>query len=193
MKSNDTQELPAQNQAGQPNRAAGTTLPTQTELAKQVVRRAARKGVKIATAESLTAGMIAAAIADIPGASAVLLGGVVSYALEIKQSVLQVQGVSEETVVSADCARQMAQGARTLMRADLAVSATGIAGPDGGSESIPVGTVWIGCACGDRVIAREYHLTGDRQAVRRKTVRKALMMILDCMKGGQQHGDKENH
>ena len=128
--------------------------------------------------------MIATAIADVPGASKVLMGGVVSYDFAVKREVLGVT-VDAEQVVSEACAKQMAAGAQRLMRADVAVSATGVAGPDGGSERIPVGTVCIGCAFQDTVIAKEHHLTGDRQAVRRETVRLALTMILNLMKGGQ--------
>lgn len=162
-------------------------------LAEAVVAQAADLGLTLATAESLTAGLIAATVADVPGASRVLLGGVVSYAFAVKQNVLGVRGIGEDQVVSQSCARQMAAGARRLTQADIAVSATGVAGPDGGSERVPVGTVWIGCACGDQAFAREYHMTGNRQAVRRETVRQALQMILNCMKGGRQHGGKENH
>lgn len=155
------------------------------ELAKEVVAQATRAGVTLATAESLTAGLIVATLADVPGASKALLGGVVSYALAVKQGVLGVRGIDENTVVSADCARQMAQGARRLTGAALAVSCTGVAGPDGGSERTPVGTVFIGSAYGDNVWATEHHFTGDRQAVRRQTVREALTIFLNCMKGGQ--------
>ncbi len=153
--------------------------------AREVVATATQKGLTLATAESLTAGLIAAAIADVPGASKTLLGGVVGYALAVKQNVLGVDGVTEDTVVSADCARQMALGARKLTNADLAVSCTGVAGPDGGTAQTPVGTVFIGCAYGDSVSAEEYHFKGNRQAVRRETVRQALQIILNCMKGGQ--------
>lgn len=154
------------------------------DLAREVVETAAQRGLTLATAESLTAGLIAATIADVPGASKTLLGGVVSYALEVKQNVLKVEGVTEDTVVSADCARQMALGARRLTNADIAVSATGVAGPDGGNAKTPVGTVFIGCVFGKLIKAEEYHFKGNRQAVRRKTVRYALKTILNCMKGG---------
>ena len=155
------------------------------DLAKEVVETATQKGLTLATAESLTAGLIAATIADVPGASKTLLGGVVSYALKVKQGVLGVQGITEDTVVSADCARQMALGARRLTNADIVVSVTGVAGPGGGDEQTPVGTVFVGCAYGDSAKAVEYHFKGNRQVVRRKTVRQALQTILNCMKGGQ--------
>lgn len=153
-------------------------------LAEAVVKEAARRDFTLATAESLTAGLIAATIADVPGASKVLLGGVVSYAFEMKRKVLGVRGLGEEQAVSEDCAKQMAVGVKRLAKADIAVSATGVAGPDGGTEQIPVGTVWIGCACGGEVWAQAYQFPGDRQAVRRETVRQALTNILNCMKGG---------
>jgi len=162
-------------------------------LAKAVVEEAAGRDITLATAESLTAGLISATIADVPGASNVLKGGVVSYALAVKHDVLGVQGIDETTVVSADCARQMAAGAQRLLRATLAISATGVAGPGGGTQRTPVGTVFIGCAYGDAVWAQEHHFTGDRQAVRQQTVRQALTIAWNCMKGGQQHGGKENH
>ena len=153
-------------------------------LAEAVVGEAARRGVTIATAESLTAGLIAAAIADVPGASRVLLGGVVSYAFQVKRNVLGVT-VDEDQAVSFTCASQMARGARKVTGADLAVSATGVAGPDGGTEQNPVGTVWIGCAFRGQSGAKIYHFQGDRQAVRRETMRQALTTILNCMKGGE--------
>ena len=161
-------------------------------LAQAVVTEAGRRGITLATAESLTAGLIVAAIADIPGASRVLKGGVASYALSVKQDVLGVQGIGEDNVVSADCARQMAAGAQRLLRAKLALSATGLAGPGGGSEQIPVGTVFIGCAYDNMVRAEEYHFTGDRQVVRQKTVRQALIIAWNCMKGGSEHGGKKD-
>ena len=154
-------------------------------LAEAVVNDAVHRGLTLATAESLTAGMIAAAIADVPGASKVLLGGVVSYAFSVKRDVLGVKGIGEDQLVSANCARQMAEGVRRLTGADIAVSATGLAGPDGGTAQTPVGTVFIGCVAGETAETREYHFTGDRQAVRRETVRQALIWISNCMKGGQ--------
>ena len=153
-------------------------------LAEAVVTEAAAKGLTLATAESLTAGLIAATVADVPGASRVLLGGVASYAFAVKQSMLGVRGIGEDQAVSESCAKQMAVGARRLTQADIAVSATGVAGPDGGTEQTPVGTVWIGLAAADTAAAKEYHFAGNRQAVRRETVRQALETILNHMKGG---------
>lgn len=152
-------------------------------LAETVIRQATERRVTLATAESLTAGMIAATLADVPGASKTLLGGVVSYDPRIKHELL---GVSKETidtvgVVSDACARQMAAGARRALKADIAVSATGIAGPAGGTPETPVGTVFIGCATAKKTVATECHFTGDRRAVREQSVNRALEMILQAL------------
>ena len=118
------------------------------ELARDIVERASARGVTVSTAESLTAGMIASTIADIPGASAVLRGGAVTYCDEIKHRVL---GVEQETLdrytaVSHQTAREMASGSLELYQSDIAVSATGYAGPGGGTEDDPAGTFYIGSA-----------------------------------------------
>ena len=115
------------------------------ELARDIVERASARGVTVSTAESLTAGMIASTIADIPGASAVLRGGAVTYCDEIKHRVL---GVEQETLdrytaVSHQTAREMAAGSLELYQSDIAVSATGYAGPGGGTEDDPAGTFYI--------------------------------------------------
>ena len=106
------------------------------ELARDIVERASARGVTVSTAESLTAGMIASTIADIPGASAVLRGGAVTYCDEVKHRVL---GVEQETLdrfsaVSHQTAREMAAGSLDLYQSDVAVSATGYAGPGGGTD-----------------------------------------------------------
>mgnify|MGYP002224020041 CR=1 FL=1 len=118
------------------------------DLARDLVEHASARGVTVSTAESLTAGMIASTIADIPGASAVLRGGAVTYCDEIKHRVL---GVEQETLdrfsaVSHQTAREMAAGSLELYQSDIAVSATGYAGPGGGTEQDPAGTFYIGWA-----------------------------------------------
>ena len=150
-------------------------------LCVQVARRFASQGLTLATAESLTGGMIASALAGVSGVSRVLKGGVVSYAPEVKRDVLGVaqQVIDTVGVVSAPCARQMALGARKALGADVAVSATGIAGPDGGTAQTPVGAVFIG-ACGpggERV--EECHFSGDRLSIRRQSACRALEMALE--------------
>lgn len=112
------------------------------ELAADIVERASVRGVTVSTAESLTAGMIASTIADIPGASAVLRGGAVTYCDEIKHRVLGVEQetLDRHTAVSYQTVREMASGSLELYQSDIAVSATGYAGPGGGTEDDPAGT-----------------------------------------------------
>lgn len=156
---------------------------SESSLAPQVVRQFTEKGLTLGTAESLTAGLIAATVADVSGASAVLMGGVVSYDPRVKHEVL---GVSQEVidtvgVVSEACALQMASGARNLLKVDVSLSATGVAGPTGGTAENPVGTVWLGVSTAEGTVARRFHFDGDRQSVRRQTVEAALRLALDVL------------
>lgn len=156
---------------------------SESSLAPQVVRQFTEKGMTLGTAESLTAGLIAATVADVSGASAVLMGGVVSYDPRVKHEVL---GVSQEVidtvgVVSKACALQMADGARKLLKVDVALSATGVAGPTGGTAENPVGTVWLGVSTAEGTITRRFQFDGDRQNVRRQTVETALRLALDVL------------
>lgn len=149
-------------------------------VAERAVRLAIARGLKLGTAESLTAGLIAATLAEVSGASQTLMGGIVSYDPSVKHALL---GVPQEVidgagVVSEPCARQMAIGAREALHVDIAVSATGLAGPTGGTQATPVGTVFIGCATARGVQVIRYHLSGDRQAVREQTVQKALEQMI---------------
>lgn len=153
-------------------------------LAGEVVSLATALGRTVGTAESLTAGLIAATLAQIPGASAVLMGGVVSYDPRVKREVLGVtQAVIDGPgVVSEPCARQMAEGARALLKVDIAVSATGLAGPSGGTPETPVGTVYIGLADARGTTVVRYQFHGDRQAVRAQTVEAALLQVLGSLR-----------
>ena len=153
------------------------------EIARQVVETFSAKGATLGTAESLTAGMIAAAVADISGASAVLMGGIVSYDPKVKRDVLGVSQVVIDGVgvVSEACAIQMAKGARNLLNTDIAISATGIAGPTGGTEENPVGTVWLGVSGRKGTFAKKCHFEGDRQSVREQSAQEALSMALEML------------
>lgn len=140
-------------------------------------------GKRLATAESLTGGGIGQTLTSVSGASAVFAGGIISYTNEVKHSVL---GVPVETLntfgaVSAPVARAMAEGARGVIGADVAVAVTGLAGPDGDEFGNPVGTVFIGYADGHTAFAREYHFDGDRAAVREQTIEAALALILEAV------------
>ena len=143
------------------------------------------KKLTVGTAESCTAGMISARIADIPGSSDVLLGGIVSYSNDVKMKLLGVSGrtLREHGAVSEQCAREMAEGARRLFGADVAVSVTGVAGPGGGSAEKPVGLVWFGLASPDGVKTESRVFQGDRAAVRAAAVEHALELLLAAVEG----------
>lgn len=119
----------------------------------------------LATAESCTGGSIAKMITSIPGCSSIYKGSVVSYATEVKENVLKVKhdDVIDHSVVSKEVVEQMAVGAREVMNTNYALATTGIAGPDGGTEENPVGTVWIALATPDGVISKRYNFGKDRQ------------------------------
>jgi nicotinamide-nucleotide amidase len=132
------------------------------------------RGLSLATAESCTGGLVADRITDIPGSSEYFLGGVVAYDNRIKAEVLKVpQGVLDrQGAVSEATVRAMAEGARTLLKADLAVSVSGVAGPGGGSEEKPVGTTWIGLAAREGTRARQFCWDGDLRASKARNRRR---------------------
>lgn len=151
------------------------------ELAGTVVDLAFERGVTLATAESLTGGLIGSAITSIPGSSAVLKGGFITYTNEVKHASLHVPSevLDEFGAVSSQVACEMARGAKDLLKSDIAVSVTGIAGPGGEEPGKPVGTVWMGLATSREVEARVFHFSGDRDEVRTQTVEAALRAITD--------------
>ena len=141
----------------------------------------ALEGKTLVTAESLTGGGIGAAITAVSGASAVYKGGVISYTNAVKNRIL---GVSAEALgtfgaVSEPVARQMAQGARRLLEADIAVSVTGLAGPGGDEYGNPVGTVFIGYADEHTTVVKHCLFSGTRQEIREQTIEAALSLILE--------------
>ena len=138
-------------------------------------------GKKLATAESLTGGGIGAAITSVSGASKVYAGGIISYSNEVKHRVLKVPTKFLETLgpVSKPVAEYMAADARGILKADVAVSVTGLAGPDGDEFGNPVGTVFIGYADEKTAFAREYHFEGDREEIREQTICAALKLVLE--------------
>lgn len=147
----------------------------------ELIALAQSAGVKLATAESCTGGLVCGALTAVPGSSAVVMGAVVSYAIDVKRRVL---GVSSEVLddpalgaVSAECAEQMAAGVARVLRADVAVSITGIAGPGGAEPGKPVGTVWLGLSCNGKARSKLLALSGDREAVREQAVREAVALM----------------
>ena len=138
-----------------------------------------KRGETVALAESCTGGKLATMLTDSPGASGALLEGFVTYSNEAK---IRSLGVREETIiahgaVSEECAREMADGARQRTGATWALSVTGIAGPDGGSEEKPVGTVFIGLSGPDGVAAQRFQFVGDRSWIRTLSCQNALNML----------------
>ena len=149
------------------------------QQATEVIERL--RGKTLVTAESLTGGGIGAALTAVPGASAVYKGGIVCYVDEVKREVLGVPGeiLARYGAVSSWTAGYMASGVRKLLKADFAVSVTGLAGPGGDEFGHEVGTVFIGFESAAKALVKEYHFTGSREEVRRQTIEAALQLILD--------------
>ena len=142
---------------------------------------AALRGRTLVTAESCTGGGIGAALTSVAGSSKVYKGGIISYTNEIKSNMLGVEEslLKVDGAVSASVAIAMAAGARNRLCADIAVSVTGLAGPEGDDFGNPVGTVYIGFADVQRVLAKEYHFSGNRESVRQQAICAALDLILE--------------
>ncbi len=152
-------------------------------IQRRVVASCMEKGMTVASAESCTGGLIAKLITDVPGSSAVLAGACVTYTNAVKMKLL---GVSPElieryTEVSEPCARAMAEGTRALFGTDVAVSTTGYAGPGGGTEQDPVGTVYIAVASknGTRCERLAMPQGSTRAATRSAAATRALEMVLE--------------
>lgn len=139
------------------------------------------RGMTLAAAESCTGGWFAKRVVDIPGASAVFFGGVVSYTNEIKEKILGVARVTLEqyTAVSAPVAAAMAEGVRAKFESDIGVSVTGLAGPGGGTEEIPVGRVFIGIATTKGTEVLTLTLPGTREDVRRAATEAMAAALID--------------
>jgi len=139
-----------------------------------VLTRLGARGWTLGIAESVTGGLVGARVADAPGASATYRGSIVSYATEVKRSVL---GITAEQVVSAEAAREMAAAARRVLGADVGLSVTGVAGP-ATQDDQPVGTVWFGLAVpGHEPEALEARLPGDRARIRQFATISALNLL----------------
>ncbi len=138
-----------------------------------------RKGRTLSTAESCTGGLVAAAITTVPGASAVFTHGFVTYADAAKTQMLGVPAdlLAMVGAVSEPVARAMAEGARARSGADVAVSITGIAGPDGGTPEKPVGTVWFGLAGPSESLTYHQNFHGNRDEIRAQSVAFALRLL----------------
>ena len=162
---------------------ADTTL----DQARDLLALMDAKGMTLATAESCTGGLIAAALTAIAGSSSVVMAGFVTYANDAKHKMVGVRQASlaAHGAVSAEVAREMADGARGRAGVSLALSCTGIAGPGGATPGKPVGLVFIGCAReGAATIVERHVFPSDRAAVRAATVAAALDLAARIIKGG---------
>ena len=147
--------------------------------AADVIRAFAASGLTVAVAESLTGGLVVAELVAVPGASAVVRGGVVAYATELKHDLLGVDAalLAAGGPVQAAVAEQMASGVRLRLRADVGLATTGVAGPDP-QDGHPPGEVWIARATSAGVSSLRLELGGDRASVRRETVEAVLGFAL---------------
>ena len=157
-------------------------------VTQRVVKYMKDKGLSLSTAESCTGGLVSQSITSVPGASAVFKGGVCSYSEEVKQKVLGVSAktLDEFTVYSPQVASQMSEGVMRLMGTDAAIGITGIAGPDGGDDDKPVGTVYVSVRFGDREIVKDLALYKEYDELDRKKVRwlaatGSLELLLEIM------------
>jgi nicotinamide-nucleotide amidase len=157
-----------------------TNSQTLTTIAQQLGEILCKKNAKLTIAESCTGGAISEAITSVSGSSQWFEFGFVTYANSAKRQLL---GVSEETLeqygaVSEQVVKQMAQGAIKQSEADYAIAVSGVAGPDGGTEEKPVGTVWVCWQTPSQIWTHKLVLSGDRQAVRTEAVKKSLQQLL---------------
>jgi nicotinamide-nucleotide amidase len=141
----------------------------------------------IATAESCTAGSIAAALGSVPGSSKSFLGGIVSYANEVKIDLLGVDAAEIERsgAVSESVAQQMAEGVRKRLSASLGLGITGIAGPSGGTHKKPVGLVWVAIADTHGCVTRRLQLSGDREAIQSRSTTAALGFLWETVRAAE--------
>ena len=150
------------------------------ELLEETVGKIRReRGLSLAAAASCTGGIISGRITDIAGSSEYFKGGIVSYANEVKENVLKVSAktLAEKGAVSSECAMEMATGVRKLLGTDIGISATGIAGPGGATETKPVGLVYIAISIGDKTYSKELYLGDNRHRNRIRAAHAALEML----------------
>ena len=152
--------------------------------AEKAVKLLADNKMTVTTVESCTGGMVCSSLVDVPGASAVLNEAFVTYSNDAKKKLV---GVKKSTLkkygaVSAKCAKEMAKGAAAAAGADVAVSTTGIAGPDGGSDEKPVGLVYIACCVKKKTVVKKFVFDGDRMQVRISATKEAVKLLYKCLK-----------
>ena len=153
---------------------------TNAEKLVLLLSSSGEKGKKLVLAESCTAGLIANLLAEVPGASKILWGSFVCYTISAKNKML---GISEDSIeqygaVSKETACAMAKGALEKSDADIAISITGLAGPQGDGSGVPIGTIWIGIALKQEIFAKKFNFAGSRNEVRKKSAETAIKELL---------------
>ena len=153
------------------------------QLAKECVELLLRYGLTVSTMESCTGGMVASGLVDVAGASAVFKAGYVTYSDEAKHINL---GVNKETLehysaVSAEVAKEMVEAKALQLKPDVAISVTGIAGPDDGTQEKPVGLVYIGCRVKEQVKVQKCCFDGNRTEVRQQAAEEAMIFMKQCI------------
>lgn len=156
-------------------------LGTKSETEKEVAHLLTKTGKKIATAESCTGGLIASRLTDVPGSSAYFVAGLITYSNESKVELLGVDQslLEKKGAVSDEVVEQMAEGVRKDRCTDIGLSTSGIAGPGGGTEEKPIGTVHMGLSTEKETKSRSFQFGGDREAVKKQTSEKALEWIIE--------------
>lgn len=159
------------------------TTEEEVTLEKAVAELLIANKMTLTCAESCTGGLISARLVNVPGVSEVFKSGIVTYANKAKRKLLGVKKVTLQKygAVSSQTAEEMAKGAAFISKSDVAVSVTGIAGPDGGTEEKPVGLVYIGCSVKGQVTVQEYHFSGSREKIRESAVSAALILMRRCI------------
>lgn len=148
-----------------------------------IVKMLKKNDLTVSTAESCTAGMLAARLVNVSGVSDVFKEGFVTYSNKAKRKRLEVQKstLKKYGAVSEKTAKEMAKGGVFATNSDICIGITGIAGPDGGTEEKPVGLVYIACYINDKVTVKEFHFKGNRSKIREQSVVKALTLLRDCI------------
>lgn len=149
------------------------------ELASSLIKKLEEKNLTLAVAESLTGGLVAASLTEIPGASKVFKGSITAYADEIKQNILNVnkETILKFTSISEQVALEMAINVRTIMKSDIGISTTGVAGPEKSAGFAP-GLVFVAISIGDHNMCQKLEITGDRSKIRNQTVHEMLQLTL---------------
>jgi len=149
------------------------------ELASSLIKKLEEKNLTVAVAESLTGGLVAASLTEIPGASKVFKGSITAYSDEIKQNVLNVnkETITNFTSISEQVALEMAINVRKIMKSDIGISTTGVAGPEKSAGFLP-GLVFVAISIGDHNMCQKLEITGDRSKIRNQTVHEILQLTL---------------